>query len=223
MSVAPWVETVSGTAVDLLAPTRDQIKLGDIAHSLARIARFNGHTEPPGIWSVADHSVLVMMIVHNNIPCAPPLLRLAALLHDAQEAFIGDIISPMKSAIRDSLRAELENQNVQEYRQDAIIGAAFSAIAANVQAQIHMQFGLPRALPNEWAQAVKIADLMALSIERRDLLPEGEREWGPLPEPPEALKTWAWFSFSESEARFLHEMNKLYREIHNLPDISSNA
>lgn len=85
----PWIEMFSGTAVDLIQPDPETIRLDDIAHHLARIYRYTGGTE----WSVAAHSLCVAMLV-------PREFRLEALLHDAHEAYVGDVSSPMKSAMR---------------------------------------------------------------------------------------------------------------------------
>lgn len=217
MTGSPWSQTVSGTAVDLLAPTRDQIRLGDIAHSLARIARYNGHTCGPDIWSVADHSLLVLRIVEHNVPHASVQLRLAALLHDAHEAYIGDITSPMKDAIRQALSIAMRIQEISEWKQDQIREAVTPNIAANIQAQIHAQFGLPWPLAPEWTDVIHAADMMALSIERHDLMAPCERAWDPLPDPQPGLSTWKWVSFAFSAGAFLSAVNGLIAEFHHIP------
>lgn len=217
MTCAPWSQTVSGTAVDLLEPQRDQIRLGDIAHSLARIARYNGHTNGSDIWSVIDHSLLVLHIVEHEQPDAPVLLRLAALLHDAHEPYIGDITSPMKGAIEQAIIGAGKSRYLQDDDIVFLRKAVIPGIAAGIQAQIHAAFGLPWPLPADWDAAVKAADLMALSIERRDLMAPCEREWDALPQPLDDLSTWPWVSFSTSEANFLDKVNALIAEFHHLP------
>jgi 5'-deoxynucleotidase YfbR-like HD superfamily hydrolase len=93
--MTPHVLTRSGMLVPLNQPTAEHIRLGDIAHALARIPRFNGHTIEP--WSVADHSRLVARLLPDDVG---PTLRLAALLHDGHEAYLGDITSPVAEALR---------------------------------------------------------------------------------------------------------------------------
>jgi uncharacterized protein len=148
-----WVQTRFGRAVDLAEPEPATIAIEDIAYALARQARFNGHAK--GVYSVAQHSVLVA-------EHCPTMLQLAGLLHDAAEAFVGDMTSPMKE-VSPGLAHE------------------FSLVEARVVAAIAGKFGV--ALRDFDAPAVKLADLQALATEKRDLMSECVRKWKPLPAP----------------------------------------
>ncbi len=140
--LAPWIQTAGGRAFDFLAPSQESIDLGDIAHALGRLCRFNGHVN--GFYSVAEHSVLVSRLV-------APEFAVAGLLHDAAEAYIGDVTKPLKDQLPDYQRIE-----------------------AIVEQAIAERFGLPVPMPPE----VKIADTMALAMEHRDLMPGPEpRPW----------------------------------------------
>src|SRR6195952_5567160 len=95
-----WQRMLSGRRLDLLDPSPLDIELEDIAHGLARVARWNGQTSGTHIFSVAQHSLLVEAIVANDRP-DDSRARLAALLHDAPEYVIGDLISPFKAVLGD--------------------------------------------------------------------------------------------------------------------------
>src|SRR5262249_31306193 len=95
--IAPWMQTASGRRLDPLTPMPSQIVLSDIAHHLARIPRFNGACIGPVPWSVADHSLLVEQLLPETSSAE---MRLHALLHDAAGAYTGDMIAPMKAALR---------------------------------------------------------------------------------------------------------------------------
>jgi hypothetical protein len=155
------VQTITGQAVDLLDPRPDTIRKHDIAFALGRTQRFNGHTEAP--YSVAQHSVLVARLVTRAMPNPSPRLMLAALLHDAHEAYMGDIATPV---------ARLPG-----------FKAPVAQLKARLQGVIHRAFWLPAVLPAEWRAAIKHADLVALATEKRDLLGPEPRPWAPLPEP----------------------------------------
>ena len=94
-----WQRMLSGRRLDLLDPTPLDIEIEDIAHGLAFVARWNGQTQGDFAYSVAEHSLLVEMIYHRLCPGSPVKWRLAALLHDAPEYVIGDMISPVKAAM----------------------------------------------------------------------------------------------------------------------------
>jgi len=100
-----WQRMLSGRRLDLLDPSPDSIAIADIAHGLARVARWNGQTAGPHVFSVAQHSLLVEAIGAGLAPDLAPARRLELLLHDAPEYVIGDIISPFKAAIGDSYKA----------------------------------------------------------------------------------------------------------------------
>jgi len=131
-----WQRMLSGRRLDLLDPSPLDIEISDIAHGLARVARWNGQTDGEHAFSVAQHSLLVESIVTALEPKLGPQFRLAALIHDAPEYVIGDLISPFKAAL--SL----------DYR----------AFEAKLLAAIHLRFGLPVELPAEVTKLIKRAD-----------------------------------------------------------------
>ena len=104
-----WQRMLSGRRLDLLAPAPADIDLVDIAHGLARVARWNGQTRGPFIFSVAQHSLLVEALVGHIDPAADRVTRLIALLHDAPEYVVGDLISPFKACVGDAYKA-VENR-----------------------------------------------------------------------------------------------------------------
>ena len=142
------MQLASGMPFYPLDPRPDEIDINDIAHALSNICRFGGHCK--SFYSVAAHSLLVSTLV-------PQELKLTALLHDATEAYIGDMISPLKHVVPD-----------------------FKSIERSVWLAIAARFGLPSYLPS----AIHDADIMALAIERRDVVgPSDVVSWGRLPEP----------------------------------------
>ena len=96
-----WQRMLSGRRLDLIDPSPLDVEIADIAHGLARVARWNGQTSGPEIFSVAQHSLLVEALFAAGAPAQAlaPDMRLAALLHDAPEYVIGDMISPFKAAV----------------------------------------------------------------------------------------------------------------------------
>jgi uncharacterized protein len=152
-----WQRMLSGRRLDLLDPTPMDIEIADIAHGLAFVARWNGQTRGDFAYSVAEHSLLVEEIFARQNPAAPPRWRLAALLHDAPEYVIGDMISPVKSAV----------------------GPGYGDMDARLAAAIHIRFGLPAAVPptikkqikkadriSAWAEAVQIAGFTIAEADR---------------------------------------------------------
>ena len=137
-----WQRMLSGRRLDLLDPSALDVEIADIAHGLARVARWNGQTEGAHIFSVAQHSLLVETIAHSRARL-DRRCRLAVLLHDAPEYVIGDMISPFK----------------------AVIGDAYKIVEARLLAAIHLRFGLPAALPRELAGLIKAADRAAAYLE----------------------------------------------------------
>lgn len=138
-----WQRMLSGRRLDLLDPTPMDIEIEDIAHGLAFVARWNGQTQGDWPYSVAEHSLLVERIFARLEPEAPPLDRLAALLHDAPEYVIGDMISPVKAAI----------------------GAAYKDLDLRLTAAIHRRVGLPAALPYALKRRIKQADRISARME----------------------------------------------------------
>lgn len=138
-----WQRMLSGRRLDLLDPTPVDIEIEDIAHGLAFVARWNGQTRGDHPYSVAEHSLLVEEIFARQNPAAPAKWRLAALLHDAPEYVIGDMISPVKAAV----------------------GAGYGELDARLAAAIHIRFGLPALLPTEIKRAIKRADKISAWLE----------------------------------------------------------
>src|ERR1700744_4122328 len=130
---------LSGRRLDLLDPSPLDIELEDIAHGLARVARWNGQTTGANIYSVAQHCLLVEALARARVPRLDRSRRLAVLLPDAPESVIGDMTSPFKVAI----------------------GAAYKNIERRLLAAVHRRFGLPVKAPPELEKLIKLADLQA--------------------------------------------------------------
>ena len=137
-----WQRMLSGRRLDLLDPTPVDVEIEDIAHGLAFVARWNGQTRGDWPYSVAEHSLLVEEIFGATTDPAPRW-RLAALLHDAPEYVIGDMISPVK----------------------AVLGDGYGALDARLAQAIHLRFGLPATLPREVKAAIKRADKVSAWLE----------------------------------------------------------
>jgi len=138
-----WQRMLSGRRLDLLDPTPMDIEIEDIAHGLAFVARWNGQTRGDFAYSVAEHSLLVETIFARISPDAPAKWRLAALLHDAPEYVIGDMISPVKAAV----------------------GPAYEALDARLAAAVHLRFGLPATVPATVKKRIKQADRVSAWLE----------------------------------------------------------
>jgi 5'-deoxynucleotidase YfbR-like HD superfamily hydrolase len=143
---------LSGRRLDLIDPSPLDIEIADIAHGLARVARWNGQTRGPEIFSVAQHSLLVEAIFSGV--ARPRAEQLAALLHDAPEYVIGDMISPFK----------------------AVMGGAYKETEHRLLAAILLRFGLKPAFPGELAKAIKAADHQAAFYEATELAGFGQAE-----------------------------------------------
>ena len=138
-----WQRMLSGRRLDLLDPTPMDIEISDIAHGLAFVARWNGQTRGDFAYSVAEHSLLVEELFCRMQPKAPVKWQLAALLHDAPEYVIGDMISPVKSAV----------------------GPGYSALDQRLTSAIHIKFGLPAQLPKSIKAQIKRADKVSAWME----------------------------------------------------------
>jgi len=138
-----WQRMLSGRRLDLLDPTPMDIEIEDIAHGLAFVARWNGQTHGDYAYSVAEHSLLVEALVRRLKPETPSKWLLAALLHDAPEYVIGDMISPVKAAV----------------------GPGYKALDERLTAAIHLRFGLPAALPKPIKALIKRADSLSAWLE----------------------------------------------------------
>ena len=149
-----WQRMLSGRRLDLLDPSPLDIEIEDIGHGLARVARWNGQTSGTHAFSVAQHCVLVEDIVAALHKPAPRALRLAALLHDAAEYVIGDLISPFKAAV----------------------GLDYRAFEDRLNRAIHLRFGLPAILPAAQTALIKRADHVAAYFEATQLAGFGVTE-----------------------------------------------
>jgi 5'-deoxynucleotidase YfbR-like HD superfamily hydrolase len=141
-----WQRMLSGRRLDLLDPSPLDVEIEDIAHGLARVARWNGQTKGAHIFSVAQHTLLVEAIARRHAQL-DKTLRLAILLHDAPEYVIGDMITPFKS----------------------VIGESYKAVEQRLLAAIHIRFGLPAILPAETVKRIKAADRDAAYLEATQL------------------------------------------------------
>ncbi len=149
-----WQRMLSGRRLNLLDPSPLDVELDDIAHGLARVARWNGQTVGGHIFSVAQHSLLVEAIANHINPDMSREWRLAVLLHDAPEYVIGDIISPFK----------------------AVIGDAYKSIEAGLLGAIHVHFGLPAQPAAALKRFIKQADRQAAFLEATHLAGFGREE-----------------------------------------------
>ncbi|MEP3474829.1 MAG: HD family hydrolase [Hyphomicrobiales bacterium] len=134
--VRAWQRMLSGRRLDLLNPKSSDIEIEDIAHGLARVARWNGQTSGPHAFSVAEHSLFVTDILLKLKPDAPASWQMGALLHDAPEYVIGDLISPFKAAI----------------------GADYKVFELKILDAIHQRFGIALDLTDEVQRFIKRAD-----------------------------------------------------------------
>ena len=138
-----WQRMLSGRRLDLLDPTPVDIEIEDIAHGLAFVARWNGQTRGDFAYSVAEHSLLVETLFSRMNPGISATWNLAALLHDAPEYVIGDMISPVKAAV----------------------GPDYELLDARLTAAIHIRFGLPAAIPTAIKKQIKHADRVSAWME----------------------------------------------------------
>ena len=185
-----WQRMLSGRRLDLLDPSPLDIEIADIAHGLARVARWNGQTKGAHAFSVAQHCVLVERLTAEINPRLSRSARLTALLHDAPEFVIGDLISPFKAAV----------------------GIDYKDFELRLLAAIHLRFGLPAKPTAELVALVKKADTYAAYHEATQLAgfsaEEARRYFG---SPPAALKTPRLMPLATAEAQdqFLERFNRL--------------
>jgi len=142
-----WQRMLSGRRLDLLDPSPMDIEIEDIAHGLARVARWNGQTVGEHAFSVAQHSVVVEEICAHIQPDLEPRWRLAALLHDASEYVIGDMISPFKAAL----------------------GVDYKTFEERLETAIHVRFGIPAKAPIHIKKLIKAADRACAFFEATQL------------------------------------------------------
>ena len=190
-----WQRMLSGRRLDIIDPSPVDVEIGDIAHGLARVARWNGQTKGPEIFSVAQHSLLVEALVASAAPVPAAKTRLAALLHDAPEYVIGDMISPFKAAV----------------------GGDYQRIEARLMQAIHIRFGLPPQLPPDVVKHLKAADRASAYMEATALagfaVPEARKLFG---EPDLPVHRFAAYVEplrpGDGEARFLARFAELDAE-----------
>jgi uncharacterized protein len=188
-----WQRMLSGRRLDLMDPSPLDIEIADIAHGLARVARWNGQTRGAHIFSVAQHTLLVETVMRTQTPRIDVRLRLAALLHDAPEYVIGDMISPFK----------------------AVLGGDYKVVEKRLLGAIHVRFGLPAVLADEITQRIKEADRGAAYLEATELAgfaeAEAKRLFGRDPGLPDTIRQdylTPW-SAAKAEKRFLARFKAL--------------
>ncbi len=170
MSARAWQRMLSGRRLDLLDPSPLDIEIEDIAHGLAFVARWNGQTFGEFPYSVAEHSLLVERVYGEIAPNAPVKWRLAALLHDAPEYVIGDMISPVKAAV----------------------GPGYKAMDARLMEAVHRRFGVPAEIPKAVKTQIKRADRISAWLEAIQIAGFSEAEANKLfgiPKPEALQKT----------------------------------
>ena len=190
-----WQRMLSGRRLDLLDPSALDVEIEDIAHGLARVARWNGQTKGAHIFSVAQHSLLVEALARAKVRRLDRNGRLAVLLHDAPEYVIGDMISPFK----------------------AVIGDSYKAVEHRLLAAIHLRFGLPAKIPDTLQNLIKAADRAAAYLEATRLAgfadDEARKFFGPPPKFSAAIERdylTPW-SASSAELRLREQFEKLLR------------
>ena len=185
---------LSGRRLDLLDPSPLDVEIEDIAHGLARVARWNGQTEGAHIFSVAQHTLLVEVVARARWPSIDRKARLEIILHDAPEYVIGDMISPFK----------------------AVLGGDYKGVEKRLLAAIHIRFGLPPDLADDITQAIKAADRGAAYLEATELAgfaqAEAKRLFGRDPGLPPAMQQdylTPWTA-ARAEKRFLTRFAALH-------------
>jgi 5'-deoxynucleotidase YfbR-like HD superfamily hydrolase len=187
---------LSGRRLDLIDPSPLDIEIGDIAHGLARVARWNGQTKGPEIFSVAQHSLLVEALFAAGEAPSSRKARLAALLHDAPEYVIGDMISPFKAAV----------------------GGDYKLVEARLMRAVLIRFGLTAELPDDLERRIKIADRASAYIEATALAgfsaPEARKLFGELDLPMQDFAGYLEpMQPATAEARFLARFAELDAEV----------
>ncbi len=180
---------LSGRRLNLLDPSPVDVEINDIARGLSRVARWNGQTEGPWGFTVAQHSVLVESLTLQYKPTLPPEIRLAALLHDASEYVVGDLITPFKAAM----------------------GSEYKALEERLNQVIRIRFGLPATLPRTTTALIKRADHAAAFLEATQLAGFSREEARRLFKPPRTLTepTLTPQPPQEAEAAFLARFHAL--------------
>ena len=191
-----WQRMLSGRRLDLIDPSPLDVEIGDIAHGLARVARWNGQTKGPEIFSVAQHSLAGGGAVRGFRGCPSRQARLAALLHDAPEYVIGDMISPFKAAV----------------------GGEYKRVEARLKRAVLIRFGLVAEPPDDLDRRIKVADRASAYIEATALagfsIAEARKLFG---EPDLPIRDFAAFLEpmrpADVEAQFLARFAELDAEV----------
>ena len=185
-----WQRMLSGRRLDLLDPSPLDVEIEDIAHGLARVARWNGQTRGEHAFSVAQHCVLVERVTTELNPRLTREARLMALLHDAPEYVIGDLISPFKVAI----------------------GIDYKALELKLQSAIHIRFGLAPKASATLTTLFKKADLIAAYYEATQLAgfePASARRFFGIPRKTMRTPRLVPLSTAEAQAQFLDRFKRL--------------
>lgn len=184
-----WQRMLSGRRLDLAHPSPMDIEIEDIAHGLARVARWNGQTRGEHAFSVAEHSVLVEKLVRKLEPGLGPEAWLTALLHDSPEYVIGDMISPFK----------------------AILGESYKGVEARLQEAVHLRFGLKAITPAALKKVIKKADNICAWFEAVQLAGFSQAEAdGFFGVPPEGIRLkLAPLPATEAQAAFLKRFGEI--------------
>lgn len=184
--IGNWIGMADGRRFYPLDPRADEVRIEDIAHCLAHTCRFGGRTSE--FFSVAQHSCFVMQLVQRT----HPELALAALLHDAAEAYIGDIVKPFK-----------EHLWVADAAPFGVV-ADIGTVEAAIQRAIHEAFGI-EPVPGDHRDIIKHADAVALATEARDLM--GDPKW------PGLVRPWCGvivpWDAKQAKRHFLDAFNRL--------------
>ncbi len=188
-----WQRMLSGRRLDLLDPSPVDIEIEDIAHGLSRVARWNGQTSGEYSFSVVQHSVLVEDFVSTIKPETSAKWRMAALLHDAPEYVIGDMISPFKTAI----------------------GLDYKSLETRLQAAIHIRFGIPPEIPATIEKLIKRADHASAYFEAIQLAGFSEEEAAKLWKKPAVIPDYKIPPLPPEEAKFefLKRFDELLKEL----------
>lgn len=194
-----WQRMLSSRRLNLLDPSPLDIEIDDIAHGLARVARWNGQTLGEHAFSVAQHSLIVEYIFSVLYPKANPQDNLYALLHDAPEYVIGDMISPFK----------------------AMIGEHYKQVESRLEAAIHVSFGLPPDINDGLKKRIKKCDLICAYFEAVELagftIEEAEKYFlHPSETIKEAMKRFLPLKGDPThiaQKNFLMRFEKLYLEV----------
>ncbi len=193
-----WQRMLSGRRLDLADPSPMDIEIEDIAHGLARVARWNGQTTGPYAFSVAQHSVLVESICDQLLSRFTPAQRLTALLHDAPEYVVGDMISPFK----------------------ALLGESYQIIEHRLQEAIHIRFGLPPNMPQRLKRTIKKADHISAWFEATQLAgfskAEATKLFGKVPDGVSLTLTPV--SADAAQAAFLERFSTVLRDMEAGPN-----